>query len=267
MNASKVSAGLVRKIGVAIVLVASLAACTTQYVGDSRPPPEPADPARRAQARIELASSYFERGQNEVALEEVKLALAVSPSFAPAWSLRALIHAAVGELPQAEEAFQRAIQLDARDGTTLQNYGWYLCQQGRYPQAHAQFDAALRLPTYREPLRTLLAQGVCYAREQRFDQAEQSLTRAYEMDAGNPVVGYNLADVLYRRGEYDRARFFVRRINQNETFSNAQTLWLAARIEQRLGNRTGVAMLGNQLRTRFPQAPETLSYERGRFDD
>lgn len=267
MTRSIASSGIVKRFGTAIALVLALSACTTQYVGESRPPPEPADPARRAQARTELASNYFERGQNEVALEEVKLALQANPAYAPAWSLRALILAAAGESQPAEEAFQRAIQLDARDGTTMQNYGWYLCQQRRYAQAHDQFNAALSLPTYREPLRTLLAQGVCYAREQRFDQAEQSLTRAYGMDAGNPVVGYNLADVLYRRGEFDRARFFMRRINQNESFSNAQTLWLAARIEQKLGNREGVAVLGNQLRTRFPQAPETLSFERGRFDD
>lgn len=244
-----------------------LSGCTTQYLGTSGPPPVPADATQRAQTRTELASSYFERGQTDVAHEEVKLALEANPAYAPAWSLRGLLYASQGEVRLAEDSFQRAIQLDARDGTTAHNYGWFLCQQGRYAQAHAQFDTALRLPTYREQLRTLLGQGVCFAREQRYDQAEASLTRAYEMDAGNPVTGYNLADVLYRRGEFERARFFIRRINQNEAFSNAQTLWLAARIEHKLGNRAGASTFGNQLRMRFPQAPETMAYERGRFDD
>ena len=73
--------------------------------------------------------------------------------------------------------------------------------------------------------------------------------------------------MLYRRGEYERARFYIRRVNQREDLSNAATLWLALRVENRLGNRGGVDDYGRQLRNRFPQAPETLAYERGRFDE
>jgi type IV pilus assembly protein PilF len=244
-----------------------LSACTTQYLGDSRPPPEPADPSKRAQARTELAASYFERGQNEVALEEVNLALQVVATYAPAWNLRGLIMAARGDVVEAERSFDRAFQLEPTDGNALHNHGWFLCQQGRFVSAQAKFTAATRIPTYQDSLRTLLAQGVCYVREQRFDQAEAVLARAYEMDSGNPAVGYNLADVLYRRGDFERARFFIRRINANESFSTAQTLWLAARVEHRLGNRPGAMTLGQQLRQRFPQAPEAQAFERGRFDD
>ncbi|MFO1269403.1 MAG: hypothetical protein U1F67_23205 [Rubrivivax sp.] len=47
----------------------------------------------------------------------------------------------------------------------------------------------------------------------------------------------------------------------------AQSLWLAARIERRLGNMEGVQDFGRLLRERFPQSPEALQYERGRFDE
>ncbi len=254
-------------LALGFVCMAAMSGCTTTYTGDSRPPPEPADPARRAQARLELASSYFERGQTDVALAEVKLALDANPNLAAAYNLRGLIYGNMGETALAEESFQRAVALDPRDGGVLNNYGWFLCQQGRYPQAEAQFQTALKLPNYRDPIRTLLAQGVCYARDQKMNDAEAVLTRAYEMDVGNPVVAYNLADVLYRRGEFERARFFLRRINQTEGQSNAQTLWLAARIENRIGNRAGVLSIGSQLRARFPQSAESLAYEKGRFDE
>ena len=73
--------------------------------------------------------------------------------------------------------------------------------------------------------------------------------------------------MLYRRGEFERARFYIRRVNQREELSNAQTLWLALRVENRLGNRGGVEEYARQLRNRFPQAPETLAYDRGRLDE
>ena len=97
--------------------------------------------------------------------------------------------------------------------------------------------------------------------------AEKTLTRAYEVDAGNPAIGMNLADVLYRRGDYERARFYVRRINAQPEFKNAESLWLAARIERKLGNESGMRELGQQLRDRFPQSREAEALERGRFDD
>ena len=73
--------------------------------------------------------------------------------------------------------------------------------------------------------------------------------------------------MLYRRADYERARFYIRRVNQREDISNAQTLWLALRIENRMGNRGAVEDFGRQLRNRFPQATETLAFERGRFDE
>ncbi len=255
----------------ALALVFSMAACTTTTTvtatGEVKASSEAPDNEKRARVRLELAINYFERGQNETALDEVKNALAANPNLGTAYNLRGLIYASMGELRLAEESFQRALQINPRDGDAMHNYGWFLCQQGRYAASHAQFDAAMAMPSYRDVPRTLLAQGVCFGREKRWEQAEAALTRAYAFDAGNPVVGFNLSEVMYRRGEFERARFFIRRINQAEEFSNAQTLWLAIRIENRIGNSSGVATLGQQLRSRFPQAPETSAYERGRFDD
>jgi type IV pilus assembly protein PilF len=222
---------------------------------------------RRARARLELATNYFASGQNATALEEVRLALSANPNSSQAYSLQGLIYGAMGDMVQAESSFRRALQVDARDPDTMHNFGWFLCQQGRYDEAHNQFRTALALPTYREPSRTLLVQGVCFARAQRLGDAETTLMRAYEIDAGNPVIGFNLADVLFRRNELERARFFLRRINQQQEQSNVQTLWLAARVEHKLGNNSAVANLGEQMKARYPRAPETLAYERGRFDE
>jgi type IV pilus assembly protein PilF len=77
----------------------------------------------------------------------------------------------------------------------------------------------------------------------------------------------NLSEVLYRRADFERARFYIRRVNAVPALVGAQTLWLAARIEQRLGNRPGVQDLGDQLRKRFPDSREMGSFERGSFDE
>ena len=150
----------------------------------------------------------------------------------------------------------------------MHNYGWFLCQQKRYRRADT------RCSTRRSPCRSTATsrarcspQGVCQAHAGHLAEAEATLARAYELDPTNPFAAINLSEVLYRRGEYERARFYVRRVNAQPEVANAQTLWLAARIENKLGNRQGAAEFGSQLRNRFPDSREAAAYARSAFDE
>jgi type IV pilus assembly protein PilF len=242
-------------------------AADAQASRELRTDSDQSDAERRARVRLELASAYFGRGQMATALDEVKQALAAKPDLTEAYNLRALIYANMGETRLAEDNFQRALQLSPRDADTLHNHGWFLCQERRFDDATRQFHAAIANPQYLGIARTTFALGVCQARAGRWEEAERSLSRAYELDPGNPVTAFNLSEVLLRRGELARARFYVARINANPDQSSAQSLWLAARIEHRSANAQGTQSFGRQLRDRFPQSPEALQFERGRFED
>lgn len=225
------------------------------------------DNMRRARVRLELASAYFGRGQFVTALDQVKQAIAADPTMGPAFNLRGLIYSNLGDNTLAEESFRRALALDADDADTMQNYAWHLCQQSRFPEADALFRRALEVPRYRDSARTLMTRGICQARSGQLELAEHSLQRAFELDAGNPAIAVNLSEVLYRRGSFERARFIMRRVNSMPDVSNAQTLWLAARIENKLGNAQAAREMGEQLAARFPQSPEAGAFERRRFDE
>ena len=225
------------------------------------------DAAKRARTRMDLASAYFSRNQMTTALDEVKKAIVANPQYGEAYNLRGLIYANLGDTALAEDSFKRSLQINPRDPDALHNYGFYLCQQKRYPESFALFARALAVPSYQGVVRTLLAQGICQAYDGQMMQAEGTLTRAYELDTSNPFTATNLSQVLYDRGEFERARFYIRRVNAMPGVSNAQTLWLAARIENKLGNRQGTAELGAQLRNRFPESRETAAFARDAFDE
>ena len=252
--------------GLGLALLAGCAA-VAPLTNEVRTASDLTDAERRAQVRLELASLYFGRGQHTTALDEVKLALAAQPDLPAAFSLRGLIYTSLGEPRLAEESFRRGLQLAPRDADAMHNYGWFLCQQQRFGEADAQFGRALEQPQYRDASRTLLVQGVCQARAGRLPEAERVLSRAYELEPGNPGIAFNLSEVLLKRGDFERARFYIRRVNSRAEHSNAQTLWLAARIEHRNGNAAGAQDWGQQLRDRFPNSTEALQYERRRFDD
>ncbi len=253
----------------ALVALTGLSGCASGAPGSGEDIVTDSDePAirKRARTRLQLASGYFEQGQTTVALDEVKQALTIDPDFPDAYNLRGLIYLRLNDMRLAEESFRRALAISPNSADVLHNYGWLLCQQGKYTESVQAFTQALANPTYGGRAKTWLAKGVCQIKAGRPLDAEQSLIKSYELDAGNPVTGYNLATVLYQRGDAARAQFYIRRINNSE-LANAETLWLGIKVEQRLGNRVARDQLVTQLRSRYPRSREMGSFERGAFNE
>lgn len=256
-----------------LVLLAALAGCASGPGGATggqatEPLTESDEPEARTRARlrVELATGYFEQGKATVALDEIKQALAADPTYAPAYVLRGLVYMRLNDNRLAEDSFRRALQISPRDPDALHNYGWFQCLQGRRLQAIELFQQALASPVYGGQAKTLMAKGICQVQMGQLAEAEGSFARSYELDAANPVSAYNLARLLYRRGEYVRAQFYARRLNNSEQ-ANAESLWLGIGIERRLGETQAAEQLGQQLLRRFPQSREAASYRRGGHHD
>jgi type IV pilus assembly protein PilF len=252
-----------------------LAGCTTTTDGQgSRGAPtesivtasdEPEN-RRRARTRLELASGYFSEGKVTVALDELKLALQADPNYGEAYNLRGLVYMRLGDPRQAEDSFRRALQLNARDADTLHNYAWLMCQQRRYDESIAMFTQANAIPLYGGQSKTYMSRGLCEQASGKKAEAERSFARSYELDASNPISGYNLSKLLFERGEFERAQFYIRRLNNSE-LANSETLWLGIKVERRMNNLQAVEQLATQLRRRYPQSKELGSFQRGAFDE
>ena len=221
---------------------------------------------RRARLRLELASGYFEQGQTNVALDELKQALIADPTYVDAYNLRGLVYMRLNDLPLAEDSFRRALAINPKDANVAHNYGWFLCQQARYPESFRMFAQTIANPTYPGQAKSLMTQGICQVRAGQRAEAEQSLSKSYELDAGNPLTGYNLSLLLYERSELVRSQFYIRRLNNSE-LANAETLWLGIKIEQKLNNPQAVQQLANQLKRRYGQSREAAAFDRGAFNE
>ena len=221
---------------------------------------------KRARIRLELAVGYFEQGQTNIALDELKQSITADPDYAAAYNLRGLIYLRLNDLRIAEESFKRALALEPQGASVMHNLGWLYCQDGRYGQSQQYFSQALANPQYRERAKTLRAQGLCQVRAGQREAGEQSLLKSYDLEPGNPVTAYNLATLMSQRGEWTGAQFYVRRLN-NSDLANEESLWLGIKIERHLENRAAVQQLGAQLIKRFPQSRQADAFQRGSFDE
>ena len=225
---------------------------------------------KRASIRVQLAVGYYQEGKHEIALDEVKQALAADPSYADAYGLRALIYTSMGQFPLADENHRHALRLEPNNPEFANNYGTFLCQSVNKPgEAMRYFDAALKNPTYQTPMSALVNAGACSIKNGNFDAAERYLLDALRLNPGLPAVNAGLARVYYERRDLQRAGFFINRLIEAAKLDTlpADALWLAMRVQRKLGDRSLEASLAAQLRRRFPGSPEYAAFERGAFDE
>jgi type IV pilus assembly protein PilF len=255
----------VRKLGLALVMLAGcagqsdLSSDTGQIIG------EVGDPRNRARLHTELGSLYYSNGNLAVALEELRTAVDADSGYAPAHGMFGLVYMELKENDRAATSFERALRLSPNDADINHNYGWFLCQTGKESASIKYFLDALRNPLYRTPWRSYSAAGSCMLKMNQPKDAEAFFERALKLEPDEPVSLLQLGQLRYRQGNIGEARKLVARHNKLVE-PTAQSLWLALRIERRLGERVAEQSFANQLRRRFPDSTEYRSLQRGQYD-
>jgi type IV pilus assembly protein PilF len=226
---------------------------------------EVGDPRNRARVHTELASAYFERGNVGVALEELRIALAADPNYASAYNVLGLVHMDLRENAVAQQHFEHGLRLAPNDPDINNNYGWFLCQTGREEQSIAYFLAALKNPLYNTPARSYVNAGLCSMKKNKEHDAIDYFEHALRSEPDNLQALFNLGSVQYKLGQMETARGLVGRFNRLVE-PTAASLWLALRIERKLGDRAAENAFATQLRRRYSGSQEYQDMLKGTFE-
>ncbi len=226
--------------------------------------PEPLPPVRqqqipaaqRSQIRTELAAGYYERGQMDIAIEELNEALKIDPTNAKAYNVLGLVYTMLGDTAKAEQSFRQALALAPQDSEIHHNWGWYLCSHGRARESIAEFEVAIRNPLYRTPESALVNAGKCSASFGDNAAAESYFKRAFATSPNNPDAAYGLALLAYKGRRFDEARAWMKPV-MLQANPAPEALYLGMCIEKKLGDRQSELSYVSQLRNRYPDAAET----------
>lgn len=246
-----------------VPVLALLAGCTHKYgrsgstMRDESPPvaTEKTDPVNAANVNLGLAKGYFEQGNLKDALEKLQKATTLNPKLPEAHSLLGLVYEQIGQIKESEAEHRKAVELAPKSGAMSNNYGAFLCRQGRFEEADARFAQALADPFYETPQAALANRGTCAMRWGKQDLAEASLREALKRRPDQPDVLLPLAQILYQKGDYFRARAFLQRYEELSK-ANPQSLELAMHIEDRLGNQSAATEYRKRLETEFPDSEQ-----------
>jgi type IV pilus assembly protein PilF len=186
----------------------------------------------RAKLHLELGAGYYERGQMDIAIEELDEAVKLDPGNARIYNIYGLVYAWMGENAKAEQNFQRALSLAPQDSEARQNWGWFLCTTGRARQSIPEFELAVANPLYKAPEVALINAARCSTSFGDVANAESYFKRALTIAPNNASAAYGLAQLAYKANRYDEARVWIRRA-VTQANPTPEALFLGMCIERR----------------------------------
>lgn len=158
------------------------------------------DPPKAALDLFNKALESVKDGHRDKAIEQLKAAIAIHPTFVAALNGLGVQYMKLGNYQAAYEAFSNALKLTPDSFTLHLNCGMTLYSLNRYQEADAQFAAALLKneasgPAHIYRARTLIALN-------RLDDAAKDLTRAVEIGGDDVQVAHRyLAGIYMEKGE------------------------------------------------------------------
>ena len=251
-----------KKTMIAALTMLMLAGCVTE----SGPHLTPDQAYALAQVRTKLGADYYQRKQYGIALEQLSKAVDADPGYAPAYDVRALVHAALMQDDDAVEDFEHSLSLDPTNSDTHNNYGWYLCHHGKEREGVKHFLKAVKDPLYATPYMAYLNAAKCSQKIGKMKDAEIYLERALILQPEYPDALLAMADLAFDVSDFDRAHEDVMRYEQIAGADNltAANLLLAVRIEHALGNRQAESSYAARLINKYPDSRETKLLEQVR---
>lgn len=262
-----IEAGLRMKQFVIISLVISaLVGCSaSSYVETSTGlESRTVDQVAAAKSRLTLAYKYIEIEDYQQAKINLDRAAVYTPEDPAVHLALAYYYQKVKETKKAESAYRRAARLAPSDGDIKNNYGAFLCDEKRFPEAEKQFLAAVESPGYIKIADSYENAGRC-----AFESGQKELALTYFQSSlahspHNYNLLLNLAELNYEMEDFTQAKKYLTKyeIMQDAT---PRSLWLAFKVANKLDKLAEAEKYSSQLLVTFPEAAETQKYIKNEY--
>jgi type IV pilus assembly protein PilF len=235
-----------------VAVLITLVGCVTESTGGL---PDPAPPASRVNAQLDLARGYLEQGNMERARSSLNKALEIDDRSVEAHVLLAVLNAAESEWGIAERHFKTALSIDPNDAMALNNYGSFLFSRGRYEESVRYLSLLVQNTDYRARSQAYENLGLAQLKVDEKEAARDSFNRALQLNFSQPQSSLELAQLAYDDGDIERAggHFDAFRALAQQ---NARSLCLGMKIAQAQRDSDRMASYALALHNLFPDSPE-----------
>ena len=202
----------------------------------------------------QLARSYMQKGQYDIAEEELKIALNIDPRNSNANYIMALLQLELKQISKADRYFRNAVNFDPKNADVAHDYGMVLCQTRRPYEAEKYFKQAAANPLFKHKQLSLMRAGECLLGVDDV-LAVRYLQQALAIDPKLKPALLSMARAQYDSEQFLSARAYLERYLATANAS-ASSLYLGYQIETKLSAGRRTKYYRDKLVNEFPSSRE-----------
>lgn len=229
------------QLGIVILVLSLMQACV------STKPERKEDPEKAAIIYTDLGLQYLRQGDLEMALDRLQRSLELNSRNPAANHYIAEVYKQLGNTQLADKYFKLAVRYDRDDPMVLNNYGAFLCEQGRFQESENYFLRAAKVHSYRTPELAYENLALCALQDDNKETAEEYFRKALQIRPNLAKSLYQMALISYDKREYLVARAFIQRFHS--LVQTEQSLKLGIQIEEALGDMSAAEKYREALST------------------
>lgn len=162
-----------------------------------------------AKINAQLGMAYLEQKNVQRAKMKLLLALNQGPDIPEPWYSMGYFLEATGDNTEAAKYYLKAVEIAPDRGESQNNYGTFLCRQGKYAESIKHFLLAANAQNYLDPAAAYENAGLCSMNSGAYKQAAGYFKQALLKDPGRNLSLLKLAETNVKLGHYKEAKAFM----------------------------------------------------------
>jgi len=209
--------------------------------------------------RVKAAFLHLQRGHTEPAKQKATEVLELKPNHPEALAALALALEKEGEPEEAERYYKQSVSADPKYTRGKELYGAFLFSLGRYEEAMAQFELAVKDKLYDNLAAANLNLGLCAMRLDKVERARSAFEKSIRINSKQTKPYVQLARISYDGQEYRVAARYFRNYEKNlgavQNYT-PRTLLLGYRIQKAVNRDEQATRYIQLLAKLYPNSPE-----------
>lgn len=241
--------------------VVLLAGCVTSTKDGGKPLKSESSEVQAAKLNVQLGTAYLQKGNYALAKEKLERSLKQNPKDPDVHTSLALLYDRTNSPQLADKHFKEALRLAPDKPDLINNYGIYLCKNGKVDEGVERFVTVAANKFYPTPEVALTNAGVCLRGAKRLDDAAEKFIGAIRARPNYSEATVQLAGVSIERGDLPLAKKVV------DTYLNAfrpnpDVLFAAVGVARASKDKMNEEKYSRALRLDFPDSPQARSLAR-----
>ena len=217
------------------------------------------DRQKAAESRLSLGLRYLSNGNYDKAKLNLDKALEHMPDSEEVLRGIAWYYEKVNEKKLAEQYYRRALKINDKNPSLLNQYGVFLCRNGKLEKSLELFSASASILSNKDISGTYENAATCNYLAGNLEAAEQFYRRALNHNPEQVDSLIGMAEIEHGKDRFQRTLHYLGRFEKVSKHT-PRSLWLAVRNAAKMNDKDAVASYGLRLEQLFPDSQETENY-------